>query len=117
VPQRTEDEHGPIEWVLIPPRPRNALWTICLFRLGRRDLTVRSATGRLYPAALPNGRPGWRLVTDSRSEDEPFSESTLYQPPYVVTCFAHSRVQMEAMRPGMTMSLFQASQQASTMSS
>ena len=40
-----------------------------------------------------------------------------YQPPYVVTALAHSRVQIEAMRSGVAMSLFQASQQASTMSS
>ena len=41
----------------------------------------------------------------------------LYQPAYVVTSLAQSRVQIEAMRSGMAMSLFQASQQASTMSS
>jgi len=41
--------------------------------------------------------------------------AALYQPAYVVTAPAQSRVQMEAMRSGIAMSLFQASQQASTM--
>ena len=41
----------------------------------------------------------------------------LYQPAYVVTALAHSRAPIEAMRSGMAMSLFHASQQASTMSS
>jgi hypothetical protein len=40
-----------------------------------------------------------------------------YQPAYVVTSLAQSRLQIEAMRSGMAMSLFQASQQASTISS
>ena len=40
-----------------------------------------------------------------------------YQPAYVVTALAYSRVQIEAMRSGIAMSSFQASQQASTMSS
>jgi hypothetical protein len=26
---------GPLEWVLIPPRPRNAFWSCCLFMFGR----------------------------------------------------------------------------------
>ena len=29
------DAVGPVEWVLIPPRPRDAFWTICLSALGR----------------------------------------------------------------------------------
>ncbi len=29
-PQAKDDANGPVEWVLIPPRPRNAFWTICL---------------------------------------------------------------------------------------
>ncbi len=75
-PQAREDANGPVEWILIPPRPGHAFWTICLFSLGR-DPAARDGTGRLYPTALPNGRPGWRLVTERIREDKPFSEATL----------------------------------------
>ena len=36
-----------IEWALIPPRPRNAFWSICLFICGRPDL--RACGGYLLP--------------------------------------------------------------------
>lgn len=45
------------------------------------------------------------------------ARGSLYQPPYAVTDCAHSRVQIEWMRSGVAMSLFQALQQASTISS
>ena len=74
--QARADANGPVEWMLIPPRPRNAFWTICLFSLGR-DPAAMDGTGRLCATALPNGRPGWRLVTEHIREDKPFSEVTL----------------------------------------
>ena len=70
-----EDAKGPVEWMLIPPRPRNAFWTICLFILGRDPAVTPDGTGRLDPVHLPNGRPGWRLVTDRY--DKPFGFTTL----------------------------------------
>ena len=70
-----EDAKGPVEWMLIPPRPRNAFWTICLFILGRDPAVTPDGTGRLDPVHLPNGRPGWRLVTDRY--DKPFGFATL----------------------------------------
>ncbi len=68
---------GPVEWVLIPPRPRNAFWTICLFVLGRDPAAMLDGTGHLYPAMTPSGRPGWQLVTRTGREDKPFGKTTL----------------------------------------
>jgi hypothetical protein len=28
---KIDDADGPVEWVLIPPRPRSAFWSICLY--------------------------------------------------------------------------------------
>lgn len=75
-PLSREDASGPVEWILLPPRPRIAFWTICLFSLGR-DPAVKHGTGRLYAATLPNGRPGWRLITEQIRENKPFTEATL----------------------------------------
>ena len=75
MPPEREDAQGPVEWMLIPPRPRNAFWTICLFTLGRDPTVTPDGTGRLYPTALPSGRPGWRFVTDRY--DKPFGHATL----------------------------------------
>lgn len=60
---------GPVEWFLIPPRPRNAFWTICLFVLGRDPAAMLDGTGHLYPTMTPSGRPGWQLVTRTGRED------------------------------------------------
>lgn len=68
---------GPVEWVLIPPRPRDAFWTICLFVLGRDPAAMLDGTGHLYPAMTPSGRPGWQLVTHTDREDKPFGQTTL----------------------------------------
>ena len=77
MPEGCEGANGPMEWVLIPPRPRNAFWTICLFTLGRDPAVMPGGTGRLYPTALPTGRPGWQLVTQHGHEDKPFGHATL----------------------------------------
>lgn len=66
--------NAPVEWILIPPRPRNAFWTICLFTIGR-DPAVMPA-GHLQPMVLPSGRPGWQLIT-GHGRDKPFRQPTL----------------------------------------
>ena len=35
----------PIDWALIPPRPRTAFWTICLFILGKGERTDGAGCG------------------------------------------------------------------------
>jgi len=54
-----------IDWTLIPPRPRNAFWSICLFAIGREDEPQR--TGYLVPAVTDRGTPGWQLIVPERS--------------------------------------------------
>ncbi len=53
----------PVEWILIPPRPRDAFWTICLFTLGRDAAQIVDEAGHLRPVTTPNGKPGWQLVS------------------------------------------------------
>ncbi len=53
---------GPLDWALIPPRPRSAFWSCCLFTFGRRGDKLRA--GHLEPAATERGTRGWRLVLD-----------------------------------------------------
>jgi len=77
-----DDTARPVEWVLIPPRPRDAFWTICLSALGRDtaampDGAAPGGAGHLHLTALPSGRPGWQLVTRTGHEDKPFGYSTL----------------------------------------
>jgi hypothetical protein len=67
---------GPIEWMLIPPRPRNAFWTICLFTFGRQTATPATASGHLVPTLTSMGRPGWRLVTRDGMEEQ-FGRTTI----------------------------------------
>lgn len=67
----------PVEWVLIPPRPRDAFWTICLFTLGRDPSAMPDGAGRLHPTTMPSGRPGWQLAMRTGREDKPFGQATL----------------------------------------
>ncbi len=57
-----------IEWALIPPRPRNAFWSICLFICGRPDL--RACGGYLLPTTTGRGTPGWSLFLPERNHYE-----------------------------------------------
>jgi hypothetical protein len=43
-----------INWALIPPRPRSAFWTICLFVLGKGERT--QGPGILCPRPLGGAR-------------------------------------------------------------
>ena len=51
---------GPREWGFIPPRPRSAFRSCCLFILGRRG--DRHRPGHLEAALTERGTQGWRLV-------------------------------------------------------
>ena len=50
-----QDDAGPLEWALIPPRPRDAFWSICLYTLGRDTDLPRD--GHLAPAITERGTP------------------------------------------------------------
>ena len=63
--------------ILIPPQPREAFWTICLFTLGRDLSATLDGTGHLRPTITPSGRPGWQLVTRAGRKDKPFGQATL----------------------------------------
>ena len=67
---------GAIDWALIPPRPRTAFWTICLFILGKGGQT--DGAGHLVPATTARGTAGWRLVLPSGNFDkQPLGERTI----------------------------------------
>ena len=65
-----------LDWALIPPRPRNAFWTICLFILGKGERT--DGAGHLVPATTERGTAGWRLILQSGNfEQRPLGERTI----------------------------------------
>jgi hypothetical protein len=65
-----------IDWALIPPRPRTAFWTICLFILGKGERT--DGVGHLVPAITDRGTAGWRLILPGRNfEEKPLGEKTI----------------------------------------
>lgn len=74
-PMAEKHESGPIEWALIPPRPRNAFWSICLFSLGRSDRPALG--GRLIPAVTERGTPGWKFVVPGDFSESVFGERTI----------------------------------------
>lgn len=70
-------EDGPVEWAMIPPRPRTAFWSICLYTLGRGDKP--SPGGMIVPAVTERGTPGWQLVVPGKLSDydKPIGERTI----------------------------------------
>jgi len=64
-----------MDWALIPPRPRTAFWTICLFVLGKGEPT--DGTGHLVPTTTDRGTPGWRLILPGRNFDKMLGERTI----------------------------------------
>jgi len=65
-----------IDWPLIPPRPRTAFWTICLFILGNGERI--DGAGHLVPATTERGTAGWRLVLPRGNFDrKPVAERTI----------------------------------------
>lgn len=66
---------GPVEWAAIPPRPRNAFWSICIrtLRWGQQR-----GSGHLIPTVTERGTPGWRLILPDREEEkEAIGEKTI----------------------------------------
>ncbi|MCR5860121.1 MULTISPECIES: hypothetical protein [Hyphomicrobiales] len=68
-------DNGPMDWALIPPRPRNAFWSICLFTLSRGDRPARG--GRLVPAITERGTSGWMLVVPGHTYEKQFGDKTV----------------------------------------
>lgn len=62
-----QSDTGPVEWALIPPRPRDAFWSICLSILGGD--ASQSREGHLAPAITERGTPGWAIVTACHAPD------------------------------------------------
>jgi len=77
MPSAGEERTGEkIDWVLIPPRPRTAFWTICRFILGKGERT--DGAGHLAPASTERGTPGWQLVLPRGNfERKPVGERTI----------------------------------------
>lgn len=74
-PVAVQPDSGPLEWALIPPRPRDAFWTICLFTLSRGD--GPASGGRLVPAITERGTPGWMLDLEERTYEKLFGDRTI----------------------------------------
>jgi hypothetical protein len=70
-----QPDTGPVEWALIPPRPRDAFWSICLFMLGRDG--NRSPDGYLAPAVTERGTPGWTIVVPRHASDRVIGQRTI----------------------------------------
>jgi hypothetical protein len=69
------DEDGALDCVMIPPRPRNAFWTLCLFALGRDEQQARS--GHLVPTLTERFTPGWQLVLSDGQFEKTLGEKTI----------------------------------------
>ena len=69
------DTTGPLEWAMIPPRPRDAFWSICLFFLGREADDTRN--GYLEPALTERGTPGWAMVVPGRNREKVIGDRTI----------------------------------------
>jgi hypothetical protein len=69
------DAEDVLDWVLIPPRPRSAFWTICRFMLGRDGEQERE--GHLVPMITERGTPGWQLVMSDGGFEKAMGEKTI----------------------------------------
>ena len=70
-----QSDSAPVEWALIPPRPRGAFWTICLFILSRGDRPASG--GQLVPAVTERGTIGWNLIVQGQSFEKSFGDRTI----------------------------------------
>lgn len=70
-----QSEAGPVEWALIPPRPRESFWSICLAILGSDG--NQSRDGHLEPAITERGTPGWAIVTEGRGPDRVIGDRSI----------------------------------------
>jgi len=60
---------------MIPPRPRMAFWSICMFILGKSEAQKRE--GYLMPAITARGTPAWRLMTANDRDIKVIAEKTI----------------------------------------
>lgn len=75
----TTADDGPIAWHLIPPRPRTAFWTICLWFIGKNSTHIDRGS-MLIPGVTPRGTPGWTLVRDPACTDHDTIADRTIQP-------------------------------------
>jgi hypothetical protein len=73
--RKTPDAEDSLDWVLIPPRPRSAFWTVCRFMLGRDGEQERD--GHLVPVITERGTPGWQLVMSDGGFEKAIGEKTI----------------------------------------
>lgn len=64
-----------LEWVLIPPRPRSAFWTVCRFALGRQG--EPECGGHLVLMITERGTQGWQLFLSNGDSRDAFGERTI----------------------------------------
>jgi hypothetical protein len=70
-------DEGPVPWHRIPPRPRTAFWTICLWFIGKNNAHVDRGS-MLIPGATPRGTAGWTLVRDpTRTDHDTIGDRTI----------------------------------------
>lgn len=74
-PATDHHDEGSIEWALIPPRPRGAFWTICLFTVSRSEGAVPKKC--LVPAVTERGTEGWMLVVPGLPHEKTFGDRTI----------------------------------------
>lgn len=73
----TAADEGPIPWHRIPPRPRSAFWTICLWFIGKTEQHVDRGS-LLVAGTTPRGTGGWTLIRDSsRNDHDTFGDRTI----------------------------------------
>lgn len=75
IPVSKQSDTCPVEWALIPPRPREGFWSICLAILGGDS--SRSRDGHLAPALTERGTPGWAIVTEGRGPDRVIGDRSI----------------------------------------
>lgn len=77
LPISTATDEGPIPWHRIPPRPRTAFWTICLWFIGKNERHVDRGS-MLIPGITPRGTTGWTLVRDpTRADHDSIGDRTI----------------------------------------
>jgi len=68
-------DDSPLDWALIPQRPRTAFWRICVFCGGRGKLS--SSGVYLIEAVTPRGTQGWRLMTSQKCDRDVIGGTTI----------------------------------------
>jgi hypothetical protein len=66
-----------LRWHRIPPRPRTAFWTICLWFIGKNASHVDRGS-MLIPGMTSRGTPGWTLIRDpNRTDNDTMGDRTI----------------------------------------